>query len=323
MAVNLYVLISGFFLITQKFKLSKLVHIYLEVVFYALLWYIYALTFGLESFSFLTFLFNIICPFSSEQYWFISAYIVMYLLSPLLNFLILKMNKHQHLTACLLLLFLFSFWVDIYPVRNQNIFNLSNGYSFHWFIVLYFIAAYLRLHIDLNKWKHTVIFSIFAYIIISVLSISTNLFNSVFPLVSLWQGHFNRYNSILMVLLSVLVFVTFLKIKISNKIYQRIIAVLSPLTLGVYLIHVNRYGVDFIWHTIIHTERFPDSFLLLPLIILFASLVLFVCFFIDLIRYTIFQIFEKSSFYIYAIHKLDKFINALLEKLSNYLESKI
>ena len=184
MAVNLYVLISGFFLITQKFKLSKLVHIYLEVVFYALLWYIYALTFGLESFSFLTFLFNIICPFSSEQYWFISAYIVMYLLSPLLNFLILKMNKHQHLTACLLLLFLFSFWVDIYPVRNQNIFNLSNGYSFHWFIVLYFIAAYLRLHIDLNKWKHTVIFSIFAYIIISVLSISTNLFNSVFPLVS-------------------------------------------------------------------------------------------------------------------------------------------
>lgn len=322
-SVNLYVLISGYFLVTQKFRPSKLLRLYIEVVFYCLVWYIYALVSGQETFAFSSFLISVFFPFTSEQYWFLSAYFLMYLLSPVLNFFIKKMSKRQHLIVCLGLFLLFSVWVEIYPHLNLNIFNFGNGYSFHWFLVLYFFAAYLRLHADPKKWKRPLFWAFVFLAIMTALTTIQTRFAASIALVKMWQGHFNRFNSILTVLLSLSVFTAFLKWEVRGKIVQKLIAIAAPLTLGVYLNHVNPYSVNLIWHTLLHTERIPSSILVFPQIFLLVTLVLIACMAIDWVRSCIFSLWEKRDFYRKALDKFDSFILSALQKMRAGLEEKI
>ena len=313
-AVNMYVLISGFFLVSQKFRPSKLLQLYFEVVFYCLLWYIYAIASGMDSFSVYNIVFKVIFPFTSSQYWFMSAYFVMYLLSPILNYVIKHMNKRQLLSVCIGLFLLFSVWVDIFPDRNSNIFNLSNGYSFHWFIVLYFFASYLRLHINANIIRFPLITAIIFCGLQTVMALVPSLFSTVVPFIVHWQGHFNRYNSVLTVLSSLALFIFFLKSEIKCNAAKRVIAIVSPLILGVYLIHVNIYGVDLIWHKILHTELIPDSFLVLPMSVVVVTILMIGCLIIDFGRQCLFSVFQKRDFYRNALKKFDCFMFSIIDR---------
>lgn len=321
--VNLYVLISGYFLVTQKFRPSKLLRLYIEVVFYCLIWYGYALFSGREAFSVSNFVFSVFFPFTNGQYWFLSAYFVMYLLSPVLNFFIKAMSKRQHLLVCIGLFLLFSVWVEIYPHLNLNIFNLGNGYSFHWFLVLYFFASYLRLHADSKKWKHPLLFALVFWAAMSFLTIIQQIFGSSSAILSLWQGHFNRYNSVLTVLLSLSIFSAFLKLEVRGKFAQKLIVLTAPLTLGVYLIHENTYGRMLIWHELLHTERIPSSILVFPQVIVLATLVLLGCMAIDFLRKCFFSLWEKRTFFKKGMVKFDTLVYRLLQNIRGFLEAKI
>ena len=85
-AVNVYVLISGYFLSAVPFKVSRGVRLLAQVLFYTLLIPLVLKAAGLEIYGqdvwkaaayFL--------PVSTEHYWFVSAYILMLAFSPLLN----------------------------------------------------------------------------------------------------------------------------------------------------------------------------------------------------------------------------------------------
>jgi len=85
-AVNCYVLISGYFLLESKFKWRKLVELVLQVLFYSILVPIVMWATGILPASeiFLYKIFLYIFPIHTEHYWFATSYIVMYALSPVL-----------------------------------------------------------------------------------------------------------------------------------------------------------------------------------------------------------------------------------------------
>ena len=130
--VNSYVLISGYFLINSKFKLSKLIKIIAEVVFYSLLIYgILCLT-GQVEFSWQG-LANQAFPIIKEQYWFMTAYVVTYALSPFINKALKSFSNKEYLVL-LALLIAFQ-W-------NLPFFNLGNYLgNAGWFITIYAIAG--------------------------------------------------------------------------------------------------------------------------------------------------------------------------------------
>ena len=92
--INLYLLISSYFLTESRFSLWKLVKMAVQVLFYALgitaiYWIFTDVPHDLE------YLVYSILPISSDFYWFVSMYVGMYVLAPVMNKLILALTKRQ------------------------------------------------------------------------------------------------------------------------------------------------------------------------------------------------------------------------------------
>ena len=111
--INLYLLISSYFLTESRFSLWKLVKMAVQVLFYALgitaiFWIFTDVPHDLE------YLVYSILPISSDFYWFVSMYVGMYVLAPVMNKLILALTKRQLACACALALALVSVWPNIF-----------------------------------------------------------------------------------------------------------------------------------------------------------------------------------------------------------------
>lgn len=147
-AVNCYVLISGYFLVKSQFKIEKLIKLILEVVFYSVFIYLIMVVFKQIEFSFWG-LCKSFLPVFFGKYWFVTCYIVLYILFPYLNKLIYSLSKKEYQKLILLLTLMFSLWAVIVP--NSQTINYGGGYSISWFICLYLFAGYIRLHFDIKN----------------------------------------------------------------------------------------------------------------------------------------------------------------------------
>lgn len=98
--VNCFVLISGYFLVTARFKPAKLVLLWMEVVFYSGVIKVILMATGQIPVS-ITSLVSCLIPVFTGRYWFVTIYFGMYLLSPFLNVGIRALSKRQHAALCL------------------------------------------------------------------------------------------------------------------------------------------------------------------------------------------------------------------------------
>lgn len=85
---------------------------------------------------------NAFLPVSTRQYWFMTDYIILYILSPFINIGLQNLDQKQFKKLLLILLILFSIW-DIFPGQQTGV---QRGYSLYWLIVVYSIGAYIRLY---------------------------------------------------------------------------------------------------------------------------------------------------------------------------------
>ena len=162
-AVNVFVLITGYFMVTSESKPSRLIKLYFQVEFYSVLCLlaskvIFRQPIGLKN------ILNTIFPITSGSYWFVSAYAILLVLVPFLNRFINSMSKQQHLLSIILLSILFCV-IPTFMFWSRDI--LGNGYNFIWFIVLYTTAAYIRLYSNEITRKHESIKCALLYLILS------------------------------------------------------------------------------------------------------------------------------------------------------------
>lgn len=141
-AVNCFVLISGYYMINTKFKLKKLASLWLEVALCSVSVYIFLVLFKETTFSIVS-LVTCLFPVLSGRYWFVTTYFGLYLLTPFLNKTIKELGKNVHKNLIFLLFFLFSVWILV-PFSEGM--NSGGGWGLAWFIVLYFQGTYLRLY---------------------------------------------------------------------------------------------------------------------------------------------------------------------------------
>lgn len=145
-AVNVYVLISGYFGVKGKFKPGKSISLLCQIWFYGFLILAAALILGIPTqlqelgvYGAVQYLF----PIESETYWFATSYFMLYLLSPVLNAAARNMTRKQLKIAVTGLLILFCGVKSISPV----VFPVDKyGYDLAWFICVYLVAAYLSLY---------------------------------------------------------------------------------------------------------------------------------------------------------------------------------
>ncbi len=145
-AVNVYVFISGYFGVNSSFKPARAISLLCQVWFYTLLvlavFTLAGLPTALSSYGAYG-LIRYLFPIETEHYWFITAYFMLYLLTPILNQGIRHMSRKQLQIAigCLLLLF-----CGIKSVSPLVFVFDKYGYDLPWFICVYLVAAYFRLY---------------------------------------------------------------------------------------------------------------------------------------------------------------------------------
>lgn len=143
-AVNVYVLISGYFLSERAFSWKRPARVILQTLFYTVLIPPALALFGILSFSEVFNIYHIwnsIFPVQSGHYWFVSAYVVLMLFAPALNIAVQKLEKKRLLQVLAALLLFFSIGKTISPLQFATD---RYGYDFGWFMVLYLTGGYIR-----------------------------------------------------------------------------------------------------------------------------------------------------------------------------------
>lgn len=139
-ATNLFVLISGYLLCDKRFKIKRIITIWLQVFLYSIVGYVVGLIIFKE-FS-LSSLIKAILPISGDQYWFARVYFGLYFFMPFLNLLIAQMEKKQHELLLVICVVVFSLWRSFIPFAVTL--NSEGGNGILWFFTLYFFGAYIR-----------------------------------------------------------------------------------------------------------------------------------------------------------------------------------
>ena len=317
LGVNLFILITGYFMVKSKFSMKKLVCLILEVEFYYLLSNFIAIKIGIKTFTG-TFgdYFSLFFPVIRRRYWFMTAYVLVYILIPYLNILIHNMNQKTYKKFLATLLLLWSVIPTIFGVfYNSTEDDRILYYSrFIWLIIMYFVGAYIRLH-SINvfsKISNAIIGAIviFGIMLMSILIIYQ--FRNIFGKLGTTEiAYFWRPNTIPMFILSISIFEIFLKLKINGNI---IINKLASTTLGIYLIHdgiLNQY----IWNNIFSSLEHLNSKYSIIYILETTIIIFIIGAIIDLIR----QWIEKNT-----IKKVlnSKFYERLYNKVTK-LSSKL
>lgn len=137
--VNVFFLISGYYGI--KFSLKKLCTLIFDLYFYADLLTLIAVAVGMEHIGFATIKLLILLFY---KYWFIIVYILLFILSPILNAGIESLNRVQ---SILLTVFFTVFFCCLGFVSEATFISLNDGYSLMFAMYLYFLGRMM------NKWK--------------------------------------------------------------------------------------------------------------------------------------------------------------------------
>lgn len=278
--VNCYVMLSGYYLVQSRFRLKKLVTLWMEVVFYAVFLKLSFMITGKDGFSILS-LASCFAPVLTGRYWFITIYVGLYLVSPFLNLMIRAMNKRQHTALNLCLFGLFSLWSSLHPSIAGM--NSGGGWGLAWFVVLYFLAAWLRLYYkpDHKPAKWFVIYLLLPLIMAVAKCLRGG--GIIGDVVRVCATNWFKYDSVPVYIMTLSLFAGFLNIRISSDSWAKRISRIAPLTLGVYLIHAHANVDPWLWETMALPEKM-DSLLFVPAQIGAVLLIFCACVAIDWLR---------------------------------------
>ena len=133
--VNCFILISGYYGI--KFKWKSIFNLYCLCAFYALLVVVERCICHDIPFD-KGMLYAVILPFSHSEWWFITCYSALFMLSPILNKAIEGFGRKEFVLAIVLLTI-----VNLYFGYYWHLHNVD-GYNLLQFVFVYFIGAFLH-----------------------------------------------------------------------------------------------------------------------------------------------------------------------------------
>ena len=276
--VDIFVLISGYFLIenTEKlFQPKKLLKFWGQVVFYSIMTYLLSVMLRLNAFE-IKQLIKVCLPITYPGWWFASTYFMLYLIHPFLNKLLHGLSKTEYQYLILMMVLCWS----IIPTATTQLFE-SN--SLLWFVTLYGIAGYVNLYGGNQKLQSKHYFSLYFMVLIITYTVSTT-FLFLGTKKEEWSTHaidFFEIERLPILLMAITLFMGFVTLKMN---YHKWINMIASATFGVYLIHDSSYIRYYLWTNIFKINQYQDS----TFLILYSILVLFIlyvsCTMIDLIR---------------------------------------
>ena len=294
-AVNIYVLISGYFLADSRWCIDKVFSLYLTVWLYSVL---VPLTLGAIGIVDLRSLGlgdwqQILLPIEYEHYWFATAYVMMYILSPVLAIAVRSLNRELLRGVIAGLVVLFSVLKSINPYLIPWD---KYGNDVLWFIVLFMIAGYIRRF----GIQTSITLRVLTYILTSILILVSELILGVIVnktgKLEYMLDMLCANNHILVLLASVALFTAFIELKTDtiNEKTGKIILLFSSSTFGIYLLHENLL-VRSRWALWLGVDRLNNVALKLLFLIISIVALFIVGTSIDRVRAGLFNMFIKKK----------------------------
>ena len=280
---NLFILITGYFLIKpRKFRYAaqKALHLWLVIVFYGLTSLLVAslLTNG-KAFSYQELLDSIL-PIWSRQYWFMSMYIPLLLLSPFLATGASALEKRDY-QWLLLVLFILNFAIS--GIGYGAVFLGPVPLPFYIFVFL--IGGYFQLYgCPVRYVKYGIYIYLFGYLALAAAVTIAQLHylpSGTYPHIK------GMANNSITLLMSVFVFAWVITLpKKETRLGQWAINI-SPYILAVYLIHDNPLIRPLLWNNLIRPRDYIQQPFLIPFCLATSIAVFVVCMGIEWLRATL------------------------------------
>ncbi len=253
-AVNVYMFLSGYFLSGSSFRLSRLIQLWMQVWLYSVALGLAGALSGVMRGTELDlhYLLTLIFPILMGHYWFMTAYLFLYLMLPLAGMAVERMTKRQLQVTLGLLLLAFCVIKSVLPLRLEMD---GQGYDCLWYLCVFLTAAYVRkfgISILDKKWTGVILYAggclgVFAgTLALRQVYLRTGSLERMLTM-------FLEYNHVLPFLAAVGLFGIFRKVQVKGKGAAAINRI-APYTLGVYLLHEN-LGLRYSWQDWLGADR--------------------------------------------------------------------
>lgn len=296
--VDVFVMISGYFMITSKFDIKRTLKrgssVYGAMMFYSVS---IAIIFFIINPANITVVncFSAIMPFFSKTWYFLSNYLIILLLSPFLNKMLASLTKKQYLYFMGIVFVVMSLWSTLAKIDGlDKVFEISKivdpyyGKSLGGFLLMYIIGGYLRLFVKqkpVAKEAKTAVKPAYLFVFFALCIADMGL-SYLFPQ---YKNVFGMFNNPIVLVESALLILFFRDFRFSSDFVNTI----AGTTLGIYAIHENPYIRKWLWSVFDFNDKaLYDTLIYVPYAIFACVSVFACCCVIELIRLRIFKFFS-------------------------------
>ncbi len=304
-AVNLFGLISGYVEVGKRFRLSRLLELWLQVAVIEL-----AITAAFALFSdtvptpgdWLA----VALPLSCDSYWYFTAYFGMYLLLPAIHRMLEGLNRRQYQLLLGTGFLLFTV-LPLFPQHDS--FRLQYGYHILWLIVLYTTGYYFsRFGFGwIGRYGLAVYGACMGAAMLSRVLIEAAILRGSTLLPPTWL---EQYNTPTLYLGSCALLALFSRIRPGRRLAV-VVEALCPMTFGVYLIHAHPLIFDRLIYLSLVPHGGRSGPVLLLILLGMAAAVYAVCLLLDWLRLLLFRLLGVHT----LMEKLEAALNRLADRL--------
>lgn len=311
MCNSCFILITGYYLIGSKFKIKKVLSLWgITLAYSIIIYFIGKETIGVNGNRFASFF-----PIINRTYWFITTYIILYFLSPIINLLINNMTKKQYKYLLIVTTIIYGI---IRAVFTTYVVGIQDA------MYVYFIGAYIRKYVIIKKEKEYYLLKcITAILIIGILKLLIHQSLCYIEvgvvgnfLQKLYTG-LEQFTNIFIIFATICLFMKFKTIQINNNIIGKVVNLVSPSLLSVYIIHEHPNIRDYIWQNIFNFGKYANSWVLIIYMIFAIILIFIMCILIDLIRRGVYKALKKIPIIQSIIEKINEKLLFVDEKINS------
>lgn len=295
MGVDLFFIISSYFLVkSDSIKISKIISLIIKVSIYGTTIVLLANALGIVPFNAIATITSVLGVFA-YQYWFITVYLIVYIMFPCLNKLINSLSLKYY--AVILFTLIYATYVNSFVFGNELLGRLACGFT------IYFIIGFLEKYNEYNIFERFklsgTVFAIMGVIVLEVmLSYLGTYINPVF------YGCIRRIQITQSPIMLVTALFIFYLIKNANMGFNRMINFLGKYSVGAYMLHGGGVFIkDYLWDGLFkagyYYERMPKEYILryiYSVLILFIAGIICEFIYVNVINKGIMFILMKLKF---------------------------
>lgn len=284
--VNLFVMISGYFLVSKPFNWKRVILLWLEVLFYGVAIGIlfYFLQPGSVSVGELL---SYLRPVTGDNYWFFQKYFGLVCLAPFLSAAVNNLSQVQYKRFLLAMFLVGCTITGRFPFGEIMV--VSKGFSLIWFIFLFFWGGYLRrFPVQMTSRQ-----AFYACLVTCVLGFCFILSKALFRHALVFETP--SYNGFgFFVAIFVFVWIS-KKDEISTSI-SRLMADFVPFLFGVYIISEHPILMHWLWKDLYDWPSLINSVWFIPIMFVTVVGIFLSCILIDAGRTWLFRVAGVEKF---------------------------